>query len=104
MVYETSTRVLATDDPIAGSWMHAAYPSHRAPHVRQPALEDSHLLGIPWLRSSAQQMPAGQGLMLGVDANQLFDAMRGPLRSVLEGDMEPQDATEAMQTAVEGGH
>ncbi len=84
--------------------MGAAYPSHRAPHVRQPALEDSRLLGVPWLRSSAQQMPAGQGLMLGVDANQLLDPMRGPLRSVLEGDMVPQIVTEAMQTAVEGRH
>ena len=37
-------------------------------------------------------MRAGQGLTLGVDVNQLFDAMGGPLRSVLEGDTVPQDA------------
>jgi ABC-type glycerol-3-phosphate transport system substrate-binding protein len=65
------------------------------------ALSDPTIQNDPALRVSAQQMQAGRGLMLGVDANRIFDAMREPLRAVLEGDMVPEDAAGAMQEAVE---
>lgn len=70
--------------------------------TRLEALKDPSILTDPSLRASAQQMQAGQGLLLGVDANQLFDAMREPLRAVLEGDMVPEEAARAMQAALEG--
>jgi hypothetical protein len=54
----------------------------------------------PLLRVSAQQMQAGRGLVLGADANRIFDAMRGPLRAVLNGDMSPEQAARAMQAAL----
>lgn len=61
------------------------------------ALEDPRILSDPWLRASAQQMQTGRGLQLGVDANRLLDAMRGPLRALLDGDMVPEEAAKAMQ-------
>jgi ABC-type glycerol-3-phosphate transport system substrate-binding protein len=69
--------------------------------TRLEALGDSAIQGDPALSVSAQQMQAGRGLLLGVDANQLFDAMREPLRAVLEGDMVPQEAAGEMQEALE---
>lgn len=72
-------------------------PSHRR------ALEDPRVLTDPWLRSSALQMQAGRSLPLGVDANRLLDAMRAPLRAVLDGDMTPSEAAGAMQQALEEG-
>ena len=68
--------------------------------TRREALEDPAILGDPLLRVSAQQMQAGRGLLLGVDANRLFDAMRGPLRAVLNGDMAPEEAAHAMQAGM----
>jgi ABC-type glycerol-3-phosphate transport system substrate-binding protein len=68
--------------------------------TRREALEDSAIQGDPLLRVSAQQMQAGHGLLLGVDANRLFDAMREPLRAVLNGDMAPEEAARAMQAAL----
>jgi ABC-type glycerol-3-phosphate transport system substrate-binding protein len=65
------------------------------------ALEDPRVLTDPWLRASALQMQAGRALPLGVDANQLLDAMRAPLRAFLEGDMTPAEAARAMQLALE---
>jgi ABC-type glycerol-3-phosphate transport system substrate-binding protein len=69
--------------------------------TRLEALGDPAIQGDPVLSVSAQQMQAGRGLLLGVDANQLFDAMREPLRAVLEGDMVPEEAAGAMQEALE---
>jgi len=69
--------------------------------TRRQALDDPVIQTDPLLRVSAQQMQAGRGLLLGVDANRLFDAMRGPLRAVLEGDMAPKEAAQAMQAALE---
>ena len=69
--------------------------------TRLEAVADPAVLSDPALRVSAQQMQAGRGLLLGVDANQLLDAMREPLRAVLEGDTVPEEAAEAMQEAVE---
>lgn len=69
--------------------------------TRLEALSDPAILSDPVLRVSAQQMQAGRGLLLGVDANRILDAMRQPLRSVLEGDMAPEEAARAMQAALE---
>jgi len=69
--------------------------------TRLEALNDPAILSDAASRVSAQQMLAGRGLLLGVDANRLFDAMRGPLRAVLEGDMAPEQAARAMQEALE---
>jgi ABC-type glycerol-3-phosphate transport system substrate-binding protein len=64
------------------------------------ALQDPAILSDPTLQASAQQMQAGRGLLLGVDANRILDAMRQPLRAVLEGDMAPEEAAQAMQAAL----
>ena len=69
--------------------------------TRLEALADPAILSDPALRVSARQMQAGRGLLLGVDANQLLDAMREPLRAVLEGDIVPEEAAKAMQEALE---
>jgi len=69
--------------------------------TRLEALRDPDILSDPLLRSSAQQMQAGRGLLLGADANRLLDAMRAPLRAVLEGDMVPEEAARAMQRTLE---
>jgi ABC-type glycerol-3-phosphate transport system substrate-binding protein len=69
--------------------------------TRLEALQDPAIVGDPMLRVSAQQMQAGRGLLLGADVNRIFDAMRGPLRAVLEGDMAPEEAARAMQVGVE---
>ncbi len=69
--------------------------------TRLEALKDPAILNDPLLSVSAQQMQAGQGLSLGVDANRILDAMREPLRAVLEGDMVPEEAARAMQQASE---
>ncbi len=68
--------------------------------TRLEALEDPAIQTDPLLRISARQMQAGRGLLLGVDANRIFDAMRGPLRAVLDGDMVPEEAAQAMQAAL----
>jgi len=69
--------------------------------TRLEALKDPAIQSDPALRVSAQQIQAGHGLFLGVDANHLLDAMREPLRAVLEGDMVPEEAARAMQEALE---
>jgi ABC-type glycerol-3-phosphate transport system substrate-binding protein len=68
--------------------------------TRTEALQDPLILSDPFLRVSAQQMQAGRGLLLGVDANHILDAMRDPLRAMLEGDMVPKEAARAMQAAI----
>jgi ABC-type glycerol-3-phosphate transport system substrate-binding protein len=69
--------------------------------TRREALKDEIITGDPQLHVSAQQMQAGRGLLLGVDANRIFDAMREPLRAVLDGDMIPKEAAQAMQANFE---
>jgi ABC-type glycerol-3-phosphate transport system substrate-binding protein len=69
--------------------------------TRVDALKDPAILADPYLRVSAQQMQSGRGLPLGVDANRILDAMRTPLRAVLDGDMAPDEAARAMQAALE---
>jgi ABC-type glycerol-3-phosphate transport system substrate-binding protein len=69
--------------------------------TRIEALQTLAIADASPLQASAQQMQAGRGLLLGVDANRIFDAMRAPLRAVLEGDMIPEDAARAMQAALE---
>jgi arabinogalactan oligomer/maltooligosaccharide transport system substrate-binding protein len=64
--------------------------------LEDPAIQDDRALSV-----SARGLQAGRGLLLGVDANRLFDAMRVPLRAVLEGDTVPEEAAAAMQEAVE---
>jgi ABC-type glycerol-3-phosphate transport system substrate-binding protein len=68
--------------------------------TRREALQDPAIVNDPLLRVSAQQMQAGRGLVLGADANRIFDAMRDPLRAVLNGDMSPEQAARAMQAAL----
>jgi arabinogalactan oligomer/maltooligosaccharide transport system substrate-binding protein len=70
--------------------------------TRREALKAPIILDDPLLEISAQQMQGGRGLLLGVDVNRIFDAMRGPLRAVLDGDMVPEEAARAMQAALEG--
>ncbi|GAB4529861.1 MAG: hypothetical protein Kow0063_07370 [Anaerolineae bacterium] len=69
--------------------------------TRLEALRDPAILNDPNLQVSAQQMQAGRGLLLGVDPNRLLDAMREPLRAVLDGDVTPEDAARSMQEAWE---
>jgi len=66
-------------------------PTHRR------ALQDSRILNDPWLRISAQQMQAGRALPLGVDADRLLDAMRAPLRAMLDEDITPEETARSMQ-------
>jgi maltose-binding protein MalE len=68
-----------------------ALPTHR------DALRDIRLLEHPHLRVSAQQMQTGRALPLGVDANQVLEAMRVPLRALLNGAMTPAEAARATQ-------
>ncbi|MCS7260255.1 MAG: extracellular solute-binding protein [Anaerolineae bacterium] len=68
-----------------------ALPTHRE------ALRDARLLENPHLRVSAQQMQTGRALPLDVDANTMLEAMRAPLRAVLDGSMTPAQAAQAMQ-------
>jgi len=71
--------------------------------TRRLALEDPRLARDAYLGVSARQLQAGRGLLMGVDANYLLDAMRGPLRWLLAGAMSPEDAAHAMQAALSGG-
>jgi arabinogalactan oligomer/maltooligosaccharide transport system substrate-binding protein len=68
--------------------------------TNQQALEDPRILSDAWLRASAQGMQAGRGLPLGLDADRLLDAMRAPLRAMLNGDLSPDDAARQMQEGV----
>ncbi len=68
---------------------------------RRTALQDARIVDDPWLGPSARQMQTGRGLLLGVDANRILDVMRGPLQQVLDGDMVPKEAAQAMQAALE---
>lgn len=66
-------------------------PTHRE------ALQDIRILSDPHLRVSVQQMQVGRALPLGIDANYVLEAMRDPLRAVLDGNIIPDEAAWAMQ-------
>jgi ABC-type glycerol-3-phosphate transport system substrate-binding protein len=70
--------------------------------TRTSALDTLAASGDTLLSVSARQLEAGHGLVLGADANRIMDAMRQPLRRVLDGDMVPEDAASSMQQAMEG--
>jgi hypothetical protein len=46
-------------------------------------------------------MQAGRTVPLGVNANTILDAMREPLRGVINGELTPQEAAEMMQANME---
>ncbi len=68
--------------------------------TRRQALTNPQIFSDPILRISATQMQSGQALPLGIDANLVLDAMRGPLRQMLEGALTPKEAVELMEENV----
>ncbi len=66
-------------------------PTHRE------ALADPAINNDPLLRLSAEQLLAGRMLPLGVNADALLNVMREPLRQLLDGQLTPAQAAEAMQ-------
>ena len=69
--------------------------------TRRDALNDPLIVNDAVRRVSAAQLLAGQSLPLGIDANVLLDAMRGPLQQVLAGQLSPAKAAEQMQANLE---
>ncbi len=69
--------------------------------TRRDALNDPLIVNDAVRRVSAAQLLAGQSLPLGIDANVLLDAMRGPLQQVLAGQLAPAKAAEQMQANLE---
>jgi ABC-type glycerol-3-phosphate transport system substrate-binding protein len=69
--------------------------------TRRKALDDLVIVNDSALRISAAQMLAGRTVPPGVNADVLLNAMREPLRGVIDGELTPQQATEMMQTNVE---
>ena len=65
--------------------------------TQRAALNDRRLLDNPLLRPSVTQMLSGRGLLLGVEANLLLEAMRFPLAQALDGKLPVKAAIEAMQ-------
>jgi len=65
--------------------------------TRREALNDPLIANDAIRRVSAAQMLAGQALPLGVNANALLDAMRGPLQELLAGKLTPAAAAQQMQ-------
>jgi hypothetical protein len=53
------------------------------------------------LRTSTAQMLAGRAVPLGANADDLLNAIREPLRGVIDGELTPQEAAELMQSNVE---
>ncbi len=70
--------------------------------TRRSALNNPLIANDPILRTSAAQMLAGNSIRLGTNANALLDAMRDPLRAMLEGELTPKAAAEMMQAATTG--
>ena len=68
--------------------------------TRRQALDDPLIANDPALRVSAAQLRAGQVVPLGVNTNAILDAMREPLRGVLDGELTPEEAAELMQRNV----
>lgn len=69
--------------------------------TRREALDDPLIVNDSALRLSAEQMLAGRTLPLGVNADALLNAMREPLRQVLQGELTPAQAAEKMQENAE---
>lgn len=70
-------------------------PTHRQ------ALDNPQIVNDSVLRVDASQMLAGRSVPLGINANTLLDALRGPLEAALAGEMTAQEAAEAMQLNLE---
>jgi len=68
--------------------------------TRRDALNAPPILTDPLLRASAGQLQAGRGVPLGVDVDALLNAMRLPLRQLLNGDLSPEEAARQMQANV----
>ena len=69
--------------------------------TRRAALNDAAIMNDPILRTSAAQMQAGRAVPAGVNADTLLNAMREPLRGVIDGELTPRQAAEMMQANVE---
>ena len=65
--------------------------------TRREALEDPLIAADSILRTSATQMRAGRTIPLGINANLVLDAMREPLRGVIDGELTPAEAVDLMQ-------
>lgn len=65
--------------------------------TRRPALDDPLITTDATRRISAAQLRAGKTLPLGVNPNQLLDAMREPLNQLLAGNLTPEQAAAQMQ-------
>ncbi len=68
---------------------------------QRSALDDPIIVNDPAWRVSAAQMQAGRAIPLGVNANLLLDAMREPLRGVIDGGLSPEEAAKIMQRNAE---
>jgi len=69
--------------------------------TRREALNDPLIVNDAIRRVSALQMQSGQPVPLGVNPNFLLDAMREPLRAVIDGELTPQKAAEIIQANAE---
>jgi arabinogalactan oligomer/maltooligosaccharide transport system substrate-binding protein len=69
--------------------------------TRLTALDDLVVVNDSALRMSAAQMLAGRTVPPGVNADVLLNAMREPLRGVIDGELTPQEAAEMMQVNAE---
>lgn len=68
--------------------------------TRSSALSDPQIENDPVWQASARQLLAGRGVPLDVDPDRLLQAMRPPLRAMLEGRLTPREAAAAMQRAL----
>ncbi len=68
--------------------------------TRRSALNDPLIVNNPRLRPSAAQMLAGRALPLSLDATPLLDAMRDPLRRLVDGELTPTAAATEIEAAV----
>ncbi len=69
--------------------------------TRRSALNNAAIVNDAALRLSAAQMQAGRAVPPGPDPNALLDAMREPLRQVIDGELTPQQAVKLMQQNAE---
>jgi ABC-type glycerol-3-phosphate transport system substrate-binding protein len=65
--------------------------------TRRDALIAPQILTDPTLRLSAQQLQAGRGIPLGINADAILDAMRESLAEMLTGAIDPAEAARLMQ-------
>jgi len=64
--------------------------------TRRQALSEPTLVNTPALRASLSQMQTGRMFPLGVNPNTVLDAMRPALQAMLDGELSPAEAAEAM--------